>query len=176
MKKFWAFLALLIILPVLWYLLSPLFFSVELDETSPLEIQDSLNTMSEDQMKEFELETEKMKDKVMEMQDEMPKAQILSSGTFEPRAHEVAGKALIIDSNGEKTLRFENFDTINGPALYIYLSSDLGDSDFIDLGKLKATKGNVNYPIPDGTDLDKYNKVLVWCRPFSVLFSYAELK
>ena len=31
---------------------------------------------------------------------------------------------------------FEDFDTINGPALYVYLSSDLGNDDFIDLGKL----------------------------------------
>jgi len=45
----------------------------------------------------------------------------------------------------------------------------------IDLGEIKATKGNVNYDIPEGTDLEKYNKVLVWCVPFRVLFSYSDL-
>jgi hypothetical protein len=73
-------------------------------------------------------------------------------------------------------LRFENFETINGPKLHIYLASDLSADDYIDLGEIKATKGNVNYEIPDGTDLEKYNKVLVWCRPFKVLFSYSELE
>ena len=52
----------------------------------------------------------------------------------------------------------------------------MGDDDFIDLGKIKATKGNVNYDIPEGVDTDKYNKVLVWCVPFGVIFSYSELK
>ena len=75
----------------------------------------------------------------------------------------------------KRILRFEDFETINGPELHIYLSSELGDERFIDLGKIKATKGNVNYDIPAGIDTSKYNKVLVWCKPFSVLFSYAEL-
>ena len=46
----------------------------------------------------------------------------------------------------------------------------------IDLGIIKATKGNVNYEIPQDIDTTKYNKVLVWCKPFKVLFSYAELR
>ena len=34
---------------------------------------------------------------------------------------------------------------------------------------------NQNYNIPSEIDLTKYNTVLIWCRPFSVLFSSAEL-
>jgi len=49
----------------------------------------------------------------------------------------------------------------------------LGDSDFVNLGRIRATEGNVNYEIPEGTDLTKYKNVLIWCRAFSVLFSYA---
>ena len=93
-----------------------------------------------------------------------------------PRAHEVAGKALLISSGGGKILRFEDFETVNGPNLHIYLSTDLGDDDYIDLGEIRATKGNVNYEIDPAIDIQKYNKVLVWCVPFRVLFSYAELK
>jgi len=132
-----------IILPILWYLLSPLFIVVEMDETSPLE-QDISSVM-------------------------------LSEALFQASAHEVSGKALIIESEGEKVLRFEDFETINGPDLRIYLAADLEANDFVDLGEIKATKGDVNYDIPEGTDLSKYKYVLVWCRAFSVLFSYSEL-
>jgi hypothetical protein len=54
------------------------------------------------------------------------------------------------------------------------LATDRSASDYIDLGKIKATKGNVNYGIPSDVDLEKYDTVLVWCVPFEVLFSYAE--
>jgi hypothetical protein len=43
------------------------------------------------------------------------------------------------------------------------------------LGKLKANNGNQNYNIPSQTDLTKYYTVIIWCRPFSVLFGSAEL-
>ena len=141
MKKIlWALIALIFILPLAWYLLSPLFITIELNESLP----------------------------------EISKSML--KGNLIPSAHEVSGKALIIDTPEGKFLRFENFETINGPDLFIYLSTDLSSNDYINLGEIKATKGNVNYLLPDDIDLKKYNKVLVWCRAFRVLFSYAELK
>ena len=70
----------------------------------------------------------------------------------------------------------ENFETINGPDLFIYLSKDLTNKDFVNLGEIKATKGNVNYEVNSSIDTTQYKNVLVWCRAFGVLFSYAELK
>jgi hypothetical protein len=52
---------------------------------------------------------------------------------------------------------------------------DKSASDFVSLGKLKANNGNQNYDIPSETDLTRYDTVLIWCRPFSVLFGSAEL-
>jgi hypothetical protein len=98
------------------------------------------------------------------------------SAEFIPSAHEVEGRAAIYEINGQKTLRFEDFETINGPDLFIYLATDTAAEDFVNLGEIKATKGNVNYDIPPDTDLEKYDTVLVWCRAFRALFSYAELK
>jgi len=46
----------------------------------------------------------------------------------------------------------------------------------VDVGRLKANIGNQNYPIPAGTDMTKYDTVLIWCRAFSVLFGSADLK
>ncbi len=101
--------------------------------------------------------------------------QILSQADFVANKHEVQGQALLIQSAEEKILRFENFQTVNGPNLHIYLSADLQAQDYIDLGPILATKGNVNYKLPSNIDYNKYNQVLVWCVPFKVLFSHAQL-
>lgn len=149
MKKAGIIIIVVIVLIVAWFLISPAFVTKEVNEESPLDEQDS--------------------------QIKADNSMLLKESIFQPRAHEVEGKALLIEDSGNLILRFEDFSTINGPDLRIYLSSDLNANDFIDLGEIKATKGNVNYNIPEGTDLEKYNKVLVWCRAFKVLFSYADL-
>ena len=90
--------------------------------------------------------------------------------------HDAEGDAYTIPlENGENALRLENFRSTNGPGLYVYLSVDDGASDFVSLGKLKANSGNQSYDIPSDTDLAKYNKVLIWCEPFGVLFGSAEI-
>ena len=76
---------------------------------------------------------------------------------------------------GSNVLRLENLHVTNGPDLYVYLATDESASDFVSLGKLKANNGNQNYDIASETDLTRYNTVLIWCRPFSVLFGSAEL-
>lgn len=90
--------------------------------------------------------------------------------------HDAQGMArvLLLDDQSQ-VLRLEDFRSTNGPGLYVYLSADIRASDFVSLGDLKANQGNQNYPIPAGTDLEKYDKVLIWCKPFGVLFGHAEL-
>ena len=91
--------------------------------------------------------------------------------------HNAEGEAKIIPfQDGDKNiLRLENLRVTNGPDLYVYLATDKTASDFVNIGKLKANNGNQNYEIPAGTDLTRYDTVLIWCRPFSVLFGSAEL-
>jgi Electron transfer DM13 len=90
--------------------------------------------------------------------------------------HNAEGIAKLIPlQDGSDILRLENLQVTNGPDLYVYLATDKSASDFVSLGKLKANNGNQNYDIPTETDLTKYDTVLVWCRPFSVLFGSAEL-
>jgi hypothetical protein len=172
MKKITIFALLLIVVGIAWYLIAPAFNTIEIMEASP--IKDNLETMNKETMEKFVEETKQMENVIVEMIDPMPAASIIATGEFHPRAHDVMGKALFIKEGDKNILRFEDFDTINGPNLHIYLSSSLGDDDIIDLGKIKATKGNVNYDVGN-IDITKYNKVLVWCVPFKVLFSYAEL-
>jgi hypothetical protein len=90
-------------------------------------------------------------------------------------AHPASGTVRVVEANGTTYLRYENFQTLNGPDLFVYLATDLEASEFINLGDLKATEGNINYEIPVGTDLSKYKYALVWCRAFGVLFNSADL-
>ncbi len=107
-------------------------------------------------------------------------SRVLWTGTFVgvgDGVHDAQGLAKIIPlENGGNILRLEDLVVTNGPDLYVYLSTDEGASDFVDLGRLKANIGNQNYPISDGTDLTKYNTVLIWCKAFSVLFGSADLE
>lgn len=175
-KRLVWIIALLIALGIAWYLVSPVFRVVEVQEEFPV-FGDNFDAMDAATKQEFERQVGEASANVMVMDETMPgEVQVLSQGDFNPRAHEVEGRALLISHDGERVLRFEDFDTLNGPNLHIYLASSLGDDDFVDLGKIKATRGNVNYPVDASVDIDKYNKVLVWCVPFGVLFSYVELQ
>jgi hypothetical protein len=90
--------------------------------------------------------------------------------------HDVQGDVFTISLEDKSNiLRLENFKSTNGPDLYVYLSTNDNASEFINLGELKANNGNQNYNIPEDSDLNKYNKVLIWCKAFGVLFGSAEL-
>lgn len=90
--------------------------------------------------------------------------------------HDAQGTVRTISlDHGNNVLRLENFKATNGPDLYVYLATDDKASEFVSLGKLKANNGNQNYDIPENTDLEKYNTVLIWCKAFGVLFGNADL-
>lgn len=90
--------------------------------------------------------------------------------------HKVEGVAKVVNlADGKTFLRLENLKATNGPDLYVYLSTDKGVSDFVNLGRLKGNIGNQNYEIPAGTDPAKYDTVLIWCKAFSTLFGSAKL-
>lgn len=170
----------LIVLAVTYWLLSPFWRNVALNEESPgtpsASILDNLSVMNAGTKADFEKQTMEMKDKMMEKSDAMPTSQstVIAQADMIARAHDVEGEALLVTSGDENFLRFENLKTINGPDLRIYLSSGLSADDIVDLGPIRATEGNVNYAIPAGTDLSKYKNVMIWCRTFGVLFSYAQ--
>jgi hypothetical protein len=47
--------------------------------------------------------------------------------------------------------------------------------DYKDRGALKGNKGDQQYELGRGVDLDRYTTVVVWCRAFSVAFARASL-
>jgi hypothetical protein len=85
---------------------------------------------------------------------------------------------LIETSAGSFTLRLERFAVRNGPDLHVYLSPspDGYATGAIELGRLKADRGNQNYRVPAGADVASVRSVVIWCKQFSVLFATAPLR
>ena len=107
----------------------------------------------------------------------------LSAGTFRSYEHATTGRARVIEAaGGRRYVRFEDFETSNGPALKVYLSAAPAsgpgagfDDRFLDLGDLKGNIGSQNYTIPADVRLDGYRSVVVWCKRFGVPFAAAPL-
>lgn len=155
-KKIAIIVILLLAAGVFWYGLSPLFMNTIADDPLPVVTERS----------------------EVDATQTAPIAQLAQerSGVIVPTpAHPASGTVRVIADAGEQILRYENFKTINGPDLRIYLATNTQATEFVDLGPIKATQGNVNYSIPAGTDLSKYRYALTWCEDFSVLFNSAEL-
>lgn len=169
--------AIIVVSATAYWLISPAFRVIEQQDASPIIINDDFETMSETTKAALMTQIEILNDTSIVKEMPLPTrvTNIIAQGPFQPRAHEVKGSALLIEDDGKQILRFEDFETINGPDIRIYLSSDLGIEDSIDLGPIQATKGNVNYTLPQNVDASKYRYALVWCRAFRVLFSYAQL-
>lgn len=52
-------------------------------------------------------------------------------------------------------------------------AADVIDSEYLALGPLKGNLGAQNYDIPAGIDPREYGSVVIWCEQFSVLFATA---
>ncbi len=136
---------------------------VEVDESMPMPMPD--------------VQREADEDTAMEIMS-------IAMGEFIGRSHPGRGQALVLtDGSAQRFLRFEDFETDNGPDLNVYLvagssadgDADTFDDDFIDLGDLKGNVGSQNYEIPVDVDLDRYDTVVVWCVRFGVAFTAADL-
>lgn len=111
-------------------------------------------------------------------------AEALSESSFVSQEHATAGTARVLRlADCSRVLRLEGFSTSDGPDVHIWLSAAAAGGDwhsyddgrYVRLGKLKATDGNQNYPIPADADLAGLNSVVVWCDRFNVAFGSAPL-
>ncbi|MDE2765092.1 MAG: DM13 domain-containing protein [Chloroflexota bacterium] len=98
--------------------------------------------------------------------------------------HKGSGTATVYRlPDGAHVLRFEEFSVTNGPDLRVLLSAhpdpetsaQVKDGGYVELARLKGNLGNQNYELPAGVDAAAYRSVVIYCRPFSVVFSVAPL-
>jgi len=201
MKKIVIVIVVIIVAAVVWYLLSPLFISREVNEDFPVDTNtDIIGEIDEEKLDEMtQEEREEMLETIVEemstiepvvIEDEMPESvdtgpeklvegQFMNADDF----HLGSGNAGVYElADGSRILRLEDFSVTNGPDLRVVLSvhpapensGQLGE--FIELGKLKGNKGNQNYDIPTDVDLSKIKSVVIYCKPFRVVFATANIK
>ena len=90
--------------------------------------------------------------------------------------HSVSGKVSLYSNQatGQRYLSFADFKSDSGPELHVYLAEDRSLTNFIDVSRL-TNIGTFYYEIPAGSQPNQQT-VLIWCRPYAVLFGSAALK
>ena len=110
-----------------------------------------------------------------------PVATLLGRGELQriDDLHHGSGPVVLFVDQGKHFVRFEEVKIQNGPDLHVYLARGMGgaydgEKDLY-LGGLKATNGTFVYELPAGTKVEDYESVVVWCRAFATLFTWADL-
>ncbi len=157
MKKIIIAIGIVMVIGIGWYGLSPLFMEKRVDDTLP--------------------EAQMLRQPASQAADASPETPAIHESVpiVDTPSHPASGSVRIIKTETETILRYENYRTINGPDVRIYLSKDMAAKEFIDLGPTKGTEGNINYSVPAGTDLAAYRYALAWCEDFAVLFNSADI-
>jgi hypothetical protein len=113
-----------------------------------------------------------------------PQPEVLAEGAFVNGEHKTSGTARILRlTDGTRVLRLENFSTSDGPDVHVWLTDaqaggpdgSFDDGRYVKLGKMKATDGNQNYPIPPEAKLAGLRSAVIWCDRFNVAFGSAPL-
>lgn len=169
-----------------WWLGSPLFLDRTVQEAFPYsesavvppgmtrqQIEETMATMAELDAQASEAMPEAM-------------AAVVKAGSFmdADSFHQGSGRATVYRlGDGSHVLRLEEFRVTNGPDLRVIVSphpspqsrSDVTSAGYVELGKLKGNIGDQNYPFPEGLAPDAFESVVIYCKPFHVIFSVAEL-
>ena len=94
--------------------------------------------------------------------------------------HNGKGPVRLVDVGGRRFVRFEDVMLTNAPDVHVYLSRETGgtwdEATSLYLGALKATNGSFNYELPATAEVSNYQSVVVWCRAFRVLITWADLR
>jgi hypothetical protein len=171
--------ALAIAFPLGWYLASPLVLSTTIDEPAPVVAAASPSPSPS----AVPAATPSVRPTAVPSPTSAPTptpAPLTRSGPFRGADdfHFGRGTAHLLETGpGVYVVRLEDFEVRNGPDLYVYLSpsADGYAEGAIEIGRLKADKGNQNYEVPAGLDPGAVGSVVIWCKQFSVLFATAPL-
>jgi hypothetical protein len=166
-----------VMLPIGWYLASPLVLSTTIDEPAPVV---ALAASPAATTPATAAATPSQPLIATPSPSPSPSPLISLAGRFKgmDEFHFGRGTGRLIETEpGHFVVRLETFEVRNGPDLYVYLSpsADGYAKGAIEVGRLKADKGNQNYELPPGTDISRAASIVIWCRQFSVLFATAAL-
>jgi len=98
------------------------------------------------------------------------------TGTFRNRnGYQTKGTVtLSVKTNGGLKLDFgSDFETNNGPGLYIHLGTN--NNNGIEIQKLNQTKGSFSVDLPSNISIDDYDYVIIYCKLVRQPFGSAKL-
>jgi len=181
--------ALAVALPIVWYLVSPVFLSTSIDEAPPVVVAAKASGRPSAQSSAAAVASHARAQASASLPAAPPPPATATparlaelSGSFQGSDdfHFGRGTARLIETGrGSWVVRLEDFAVRNGPDLHVYLSrSPDGSVDgAVDLGRLKADRGNQNYAVPQGAlnGAPSMGSVVIWCKQFSHLFATAPL-
>jgi hypothetical protein len=176
-----AVIAIVFIAPAAVYLGAPLFVSTTIDEPPPAaaaEPSPAGATLAPGLRSSTPIPAARASPDPTPSSTPPPPVERVGNFTGADEFHFGRGTARLIETAPESfTVRLESFEVRNGPDLYVYLSPDpAGYVDgAVELGRLKADRGNQNYEVPAGTDVTGPASVVIWCKQFSVVFATAPL-
>jgi Electron transfer DM13 len=108
---------------------------------------------------------------------DISKATLLKQGSFTGNMnYSATGTVKLYDYQGKKYIYFENFSGSSGPDLKVYVATTNTATQFVNLGALKGVSGAQVYAVNNPPDFSQYNKVLIWCQQFGVLFGSSTLQ
>lgn len=93
------------------------------------------------------------------------------------RDYTVNGTFTLTENGDNLELVFSsNFSASNGPGLFVFLSNSATRTNGgVEVGRLQQNSGTQTYIISrDMAELDTYNHVIIYCKPFGVAFGTGE--
>lgn len=175
-----------IVLPIAWYLGSPLFISRTVNEAFPMSATATVpEGMTRQQVEDEMMKASKDDVTATEAMPAAGEVKVLAKGSFVSAdgVHTGKGTAAFYRVGQGLVLRLDPFESTNGPDLHIYLSGSaaprnseqLHQGTSLEVAKLKGNIGAQNYTLPAGTDPGEFKSVVIYCKRFHVVFSTAEL-
>ena len=98
--------------------------------------------------------------------------------------HKGSGQVVLYElEDGSRLIRLEDIEVTNGPDLHVLLTpvhnlegrNHLKEAGYIDLGQLKGNIGSQNYEVPADYVIPDQLTLVIYCVPFQVVFTTAEL-
>ena len=98
--------------------------------------------------------------------------------------HNGSGQVVLYQlEDGSRIIRLEDIEVTNGPQLHVLLTpvhgltgrDHLREAGYVDLGPLKGNIGSQNYEVPADYVIPEQVTLVIYCVPFHVVFTTAEL-
>ncbi|MCE2527984.1 MAG: DM13 domain-containing protein [Actinomycetia bacterium] len=180
------------VLAVAWWLISPLFIDEVVEEDFPRAAMGVIpEDMTAEEVEEVMMEAEAVDATVTEDMPESAESEAtgpvaLATGALQDADdfHRGSGGVTAYRlEDGSQVLRLEDIEVTNGPDLRVLVAPGHGITNrqalqaagYIELGPLKGNIGSQNYDFPPGYQIPEQLTVVIYCKPFHVLFATAAL-